>query len=330
MGSSLTKKTVPVASAEIVPADAPRLDPVADYLSEYKEGSRVTMLNALRSALAILRGVDPKGEDRPSATDVRWYEWHTFDRAKFAVLKGLLADHYAVATANLMLTAVRGLLKACRRLRMISTDTMADIEDVKPVAGNDEPAGRHIDTDARRALYEACGDDHVGKRNRALLTMLYATGARRSELSQLDVEHWDRRAATLLLNGKGNKKRVIPVSAELARTLEEFCEGRSGPMFCRSNHSSEIIAGQRLSGGGMFSAIVRIAERAAAGHVAPHDFRRTFVGDMIDNGTDMSAVAKLAGHANINTTMKYDRRPERVGREAMNKLKLSTEQKRGT
>jgi len=66
----------------------------------------------------------------------------------------------------------------------------------------------------------------------------------------------------------------------------------------------------------VYMLVVRLAERARVTRFAPHDLRRSFISDLLDAGADIATVAALCAHANVATTMKYDRRPDRTRRRA--------------
>ena len=160
------------------------------------------------------------------------------------------------------------------------------------------------------AILEAAGapDTVLAMRDRALLEVLYGTGARISEAVGLDVDDLDAVDGTVLLRGKGGKERLVPVGgyareavgAYLTRARPELVAARSGPaMFLNSR-------GGRLSRQSAWSVLVKAAERAGVtASVSPHTLRHSFATHLLDGGADVRVVQELLGHASVTTTQVY-------------------------
>jgi len=162
------------------------------------------------------------------------------------------------------------------------------------------PAGRAVAAGELRALVEACGRDAglAGPRDAALIALLYVGGLRRAELAALHLADYDPEAADwLALRGP-----------------------RAGALFVRVNKHDQLW-GDGLSAQAVYAILrKRAAQAGLSKPVSPHDLRRTFVGDLLDAGADIATVQRLAGHANVTTTSRYDRRGERAKRQAVDKL----------
>jgi integrase/recombinase XerD len=149
----------------------------------------------------------------------------------------------------------------------------------------------------------------LAMRDRALLELLYATGARISEAVGLDVDDLDLDLGTVLLHGKGGKERIVPVGsyardavgAYLVRARPELAPlGRGVPaVFLNAR-------GGRLSRQSAWSVLTRAAERAGVREdVSPHTLRHSFATHLLDGGADVRVVQELLGHASVTTTQIY-------------------------
>ena len=121
---------------------------------------------------------------------------------------------------------------------------------------------------------------------------------------------------------RSGKARVAHVSAGCRPALDEWIAARgdeSGPLLCPVNKGGRI-ARHHLSHHAVYLTCRRRAEQAGIKPFSPHDMRRTFIGDLLDAGADISVAQQLAGHASVSTTQAYDRRPEDRKREAADRL----------
>jgi integrase/recombinase XerD len=159
-------------------------------------------------------------------------------------------------------------------------------------------------------LLEAAGpaDDLLGVRDRALLELLYATGARVSEIVQLDVDdlsHGD----VLRVRGKGSKERIVPVGSYARAAVDAYLT-RARPELSRRGHATpRLFLGARgapLSRQSAWLIIQSAAERAQlTAHVSPHTLRHSFATHLLQGGADVRVVQELLGHASVATTQIY-------------------------
>lgn len=150
----------------------------------------------------------------------------------------------------------------------------------------------------------------VGQRDRALLELCYASGARVSELVGLDVDGVDLASATARLRGKGDKERLVPVGDPACLALERWlADGR--PRLVAHVHDPDPAAlflgvrGQRLSVRGARTAVERAAVAAGLGRVSPHTLRHSYATHLLEGGADLRSVQELLGHVALSTTQTY-------------------------
>jgi len=162
------------------------------------------------------------------------------------------------------------------------------------------------------ALIEASkfGDDVISIRNSALIEVLYATGARVSEIVDLDISNVSEIAntTTLKLSGKGGKERVVPIGAYARNSLDQYLT-LSRPVLVRKKLSSSLFLNSRgdsLSRQSAWEIIATLAERAnIQTRVTPHAIRHSFATHLLDGGADIRVVQELLGHSSVTTTQIY-------------------------
>jgi len=308
------------ASEGLVLAESAALEesPAAVYLAHLAAGSRRTMRTALETMATLLSG------GRAGALTLAWgrvrYQ-HT------AALRSLLAERYAPATANKMLAALRGVLKEAWRLEQMSAEEYRRAADLAPVSGTRPLRGRALEGREVGALFHACAADPTaaGSRDAALLAVLYALGLRRSEVVALDLGDYTAATEALVVRtGKGNKARVAYATGGAARALDAWVRLRgdeAGPLFWPVNKAGRPTP-RRLTDQAVLTILRKRAAQADVPTFSPHDLRRTFISDLLDAGADISIVQSLAGHAQVTTTQRYDRRGEVTRRRAAGLLRV--------
>ena len=220
----------------------------------------------------------------------------------------------SIATA---LNALKGVARACWERGTLDTETYQRIRSIRPPAGSRLPAGRDIDAGERLALMQTTARDKTpaGVRDAAILAMLIATGMRRAELCGLRMSDVDLQSGKLRVIGKGDKERTAYLRNGALRYLRDWLAVRGdgpGPIFCRINKAGRIFPEGALSTTAMHKIITKRAAEAGLSDITPHDFRRTYAGELLDAGQDIATVAALLGHASVTTTARYDRRGERA------------------
>jgi len=148
----------------------------------------------------------------------------------------------------------------------------------------------------------------VRLRDRALLELLYATGARVSEVMQLDVDDLAH-GEVLRVRGKGSKERIVPVGSYARAAVDAYLARARPELSRRGRATPRLFLGARgapLSRQGAWLVIQGAADRAGLeAHVSPHTFRHSFATHLLQGGADVRVVQELLGHASVATTQIY-------------------------
>ena len=220
-------------------------------------------------------------------------------------------DHPALSatSAGRTVVAVRGFHKFCVTDGLATGDPAAGVRPPSPA----RRLPKALPLADVEAILEAAGSagTTLALRDRALLEVLYGTGARISEAVGLDVDDIDRVEAAVVLRGKGGKERIVPigsyaltaVDAYLTRARPELATvgtgERAGALFLNAR-------GGRLSRQSAWTVLVKAADRAGVTRdVSPHTLRHSFATHLLEGGADVRVVQELLGHASVTTTQIY-------------------------
>lgn len=272
--------------------------------------------------LTVERGLAANTVESYRRDLTRYEEWlgaTELDSVRATDISGFLAalrtgdeDHppLAVSSAGRAVVAVRG-LHAFAHVHGLTGDDAA--REVSPPAPP-RRLPKAISVDQVERLLDAAGspdgEDPRILRDRALLELLYGTGARISEVTGLDVDDLDLAAdPVVLLDGKGGKQRIVPVGSYAVRALDAYLVRARPSLTVKARRPSPAVflnaRGGRLTRQGAWGIIQAAATTAGLEHISPHTLRHSFATHLLDGGADIRVVQELLGHASVTTTQVY-------------------------
>ncbi|GAA2045515.1 site-specific tyrosine recombinase XerD [Nocardiopsis rhodophaea] len=226
-------------------------------------------------------------------------------------------------SAGRAVVAVRGLHRFARTEGITHDDPASEVRPPSPP----RRLPKAMTLDAVESLLDAVGttaDDPRGLRDRALLELLYGTGARISEAIGLNVDDvgrlggtdaagasgdvLDADVAVVRFRGKGGKERLVPIG-RFARAAIDAYLVRARPTLAASGRGAPALflnaRGGRLTRQGAWAVLRAAADRAGLSEVSPHTLRHSFATHLLDGGADVRVVQELLGHASVTTTQVY-------------------------
>lgn len=215
-------------------------------------------------------------------------------------------DHLKASTVRRRLIAIKRFYDFAERQGYIKEDPAGNLS----APGLPRRLPKYLsDKDVRRLLDSLPSQNAEDLRNMSIIKLLYYTGMRIGEVHQLDLEHvqWDNRQ--LLVRGKGDKERLIPLSQKLVEVLEEWVRVREGLPFIKSNALYITLGrnhrGERICYGAIRQIVKGMLKDAGLGDFSPHKLRHTFATQLLDRGAPLEQISKLLGHSRLDTTLIY-------------------------
>ncbi|HEX2913587.1 MAG TPA: tyrosine-type recombinase/integrase [Chloroflexia bacterium] len=311
-----SEKPVTALSVESLSAEN---NPVLVYLARLSGTGRVTMRSALDKIAQLYL-------NNPEASALQ-LPWHLLRYQHTAALRARLKESYKPATANKMLSAMRGVLKEAWRLGLMEAEEYHRAVAVESVKGKTLPRGRALKAAEIGALLQTCAADPTpaGARDAAIIAIMYSAGLRRAELAGLTLANISLESGEVrVIAGKGHKDRLVYLVGGALVALRDWLKVRGtapGPLFYRLDKTGQCHP-KGVSDEAIMRALVKRAKQAGLENCSPHDMRRTFISDLLDSGADISTVQRLAGHSDISTTARYDRRGEETKKKATELLNI--------
>ena len=224
------------------------------------------------------------------------------------------SEHFRAFSASsyrkgLSARSIQRRLSACRTFfRYLIREKHVEVHPVTDVSA---PKGKkrlpeNLDADRMARLLDIQGKGPLVDRDRAILELLYSSGLRLSELTNLNCGDVDMMDATVRVTGKGNKDRIIPVGRQALQALRQWEQSR---LLLAGNDEKALFVsnrGTRLSTRSVQARVSHWARRQGIDtHVYPHLFRHSFATHLLESSHDLRGVQELLGHANISTTQVY-------------------------
>lgn len=298
--------------------------PAAVYLASVSLGSQPTIHHALNAIASLLTN----GE-----CDALTIDWSKLSYQHTAAVRSALISRYTPSTSKKMLCALRRVLQEAWRLKLMSLENYMTATDLRRI---DTPPqklrGRALSTDEIAAVMDTCLKQNslaIDIRDAALIAILRGGGIRRNEAVNLELKDLNFTTAALeIRKGKRKSYRTVYLPSAALEIVLHWLEVRGrkpGALLCPVRKGGKVEL-RHMSADAVLKILRRRGVKADIEEFSPHDFRRTFCSDLLDAGVDIVTVQKLAGHASVTTTAKYDRRGEEVKRLAVERLSFTRKQ----
>lgn len=241
--------------------------------------------------------------------------WQDISNQHLTMVKSRLEDEYSFQTINLVLSAMRGVVKTSWKLGLINAETRDRVTDVENIKGNTLPAGRDVKNTEFLLLLEDCAHDTNitgGIRDMAILLVMRNLGLRRNEIVDLKLENLDLETGEVKIEGaKGNKSRIDFVSKQTLDAIQRWIAVRNGSpsdsLFVTLNRGGNITD-RKLTTQALYQMIKRRCDNQKLKDITPMDLRRTMITRALESGVDAITVAQRAGHSSVDSTKRYDKR----------------------
>jgi integrase/recombinase XerD len=213
----------------------------------------------------------------------------------------------AASSAARALAAVRGLHRFATRDGQVPVDVARGV--TGPTLRSRLPDTLTVDQ-VDQLLAGCVGDGPLALRDRALLELLYSTGARISEAVGLDLDDLDPGDRTVLVHGKGGKQRIVPVGRPALAAVDAYLVRARPALAARGRGTPALLLnarGARLSRQSGWHVLRGAADAAGLDptRVSPHTLRHCFATHLLAGGADVRVVQELLGHATVTTTQIY-------------------------
>ena len=276
------------------------VDKFTNYLLVEKNGSKLTGENYRRDISDFEQFMISKaGEDFP------------WDSVQVVQIRSYLAwlnrENYSRRTIARRISSLRSFYKYLLREEYIAQNPFTKVRTPKL----DKRLPVFLEEGEIDSLLDLPDDSALGLRDQAVLEMLYATGCRVSELAGMRLADLDLSGLFVLLHGKGNKDRIVPIGNTCKNAFLKYFARSRVPLMLKYHVEEHQFVFVNNRGGALTDRSVRrildkyVQKLALQKNVSPHTIRHTFATHLLEHGADLRAVQELLGHASLSTTQIY-------------------------
>ena len=219
-------------------------------------------------------------------------------------IKSLAQQDQTAASINRKISSLKGFFNHLLSINFIEINPFADVL----LQSKQKNIPKSIsEEDVMKLLDSPNQNSFIGKRDKAMLELLYATGMRISELINIEYANFDFERYVVKVRGKGSKERLIPYGPEAAKALSDYVN------FRRENHlklnSRSLFinsSGKKITRQAFWHRLKKyLLEIGLTEKISPHTLRHAFATHLLNNGADLRSVQMLLGHSDISTTQIY-------------------------
>lgn len=247
------------------------------------------------------------------------FPWHLVRYEHASTILAWLKEAFpSPATANNYRAALRGVLRQCWLLRYLDGDEWTRIQTIKPVRGSRLPRGRNIDDSEMASLFRLLASEGtvVAARDAAWLAVAYSSGGvRLDETLTMTLAQFAAADRSFRVIGKGNKERKVSLAHEADEALRAWLRLRGDEPGCVflavARDRTTVLHGKGLAASTIREMCRRRARQAGIAPFSPHDLRRSSISAILEQTGDLSTAKRLAGHATVATTERYDLREDK-------------------
>jgi integrase/recombinase XerC len=225
-----------------------------------------------------------------------------------AFIGSLLDQGYSQRSVARKIAAMRSFFKFLRRQKIVDGNPALVL--ITPKIGKRLPSYLDEESVERLVGLPDCSTTK-GKRDTALLELLYSTGIRLSELIGLNIDDLKLKEGLIKVRGKGRKERIVPVGRKAMEAIDTYLQGKKENVLQRSTEAEDLPLFKTEKGSRMYPQAVGRIVRKYIGMVSemekksPHVLRHSFATHLLNHGADMRAVKELLGHESLSTTQVY-------------------------